>query len=630
MAKIDVSWPCYTCISAEYVTALIDKQQYNEALAFLDDCDKALISSGQGKDTSELLQNRISILIKQSRFSEARKLSKQLHSWGGGSAFEFSARMSKAKIDAFDGQGEQALKYFPAFDEVLNDPSEYCSWCEIAHQLVKLDKLENNWLLGKQFEKIILTLHDYGAVREAIDSAFLAADLAILRNRKSTVAYLVEFIQNTIPELHRLCGADKALASLIKRVEENTFSDVNITANDAFTSIQETISSDPELAFEYITSAGSQLANEELDCLLALGRRQQAIARAYTLLEEQPNSPEVLLKLNELAGNDTTILNKFVTRLHQLELNQENQQHLLSAQAKHYCDINEYEKAKSLTSQLLELDSAHYSARRFLAHIEKQLENYEEALTHTKILLEQFPEEKELHWDLILFSSLLENWDDVITSAAQLEVTLAGDGPEYGEWELCRIQTTLADGRSVISTAQRVGPVSARVISVTHSDYPQHYQDLIIFDPLPLNELSEVNEEGDPVDHEGEHTFIYSAIKTMTSQRYSNYFLQGVRPSADELETLKNQLDAQNITLSLRHSDDYEIYDYDTEEYVPGFFAYILLTPDANRAEISTLLAQTTQSFAAPIFWLTLAKEAQQEQLYQEQMKRSEDYDFEE
>lgn len=636
LAKIDVSWPCYSCISAEYVTALIDNKQYAEALEFLDECDKALIASGQGKDTSELLQNRITVLIKLSRFSEARKLSKQLQSWGGGSAFKFSVRLSKAKIDAFDGQADLALKHFPAFDEVINNPSEYFSWCEIAHQLVKLDKFENNWELGKQFEKIISTLYDYGAVREALDSAFLAADLATLRGRRSTVDYLIQFIQRTIPELNRLCGADTTLASLRKRVEETTFNDINITAPDALTTIRHTMANDPELALEYINklsrqspTSDSQLASGELDCLLQLERRQQAITRAFELLDKNLNSSVVLLKLNDLAGNDTSILNKFVNRLHELELNQENQQHLLSIQAKHYYSISDFEKAKSFAAQFLEFDSDCYSTRRFLAGIERRLENYNEALKHTTFLLKQHPEEKELCWDHILFSSLLENWNDIIPLAAQLGLSVDGDGPEYAEWELCRIQTRLPDGRSTTSTARRVGPVTAKITSVSHSDYPQQYGDLVIFDPQPINSLSELNEQDDAIDHEGEQTLLYNTVKTISSHHYTNYFLQGVHPTEDELKSLEEQLARLDVPIIPFGNADYKIYDYNKEDYISGFFAYILLSPATDRAEVSTLLNNATKSFTAPLFWLLLAKDARQEKIYQEQLELAEDFDFE-
>ncbi|NIQ12112.1 MAG: hypothetical protein GWO08_20035, partial [Gammaproteobacteria bacterium] len=42
MERIDPSWPCYTCIAAEYVNALIDVQDYPQALTFLDKCDEDL------------------------------------------------------------------------------------------------------------------------------------------------------------------------------------------------------------------------------------------------------------------------------------------------------------------------------------------------------------------------------------------------------------------------------------------------------------------------------------------------------------------------------------------------------------------------------------------------------------
>ena len=614
MAKIDPSWSCYVCIACEYAAALLDSKQYEQALEFLDQCDKEMQAKREKKDTGHLLLTRVKVLILMERYEEAIKKLEKINSPNSGDTFKLEVRLVESKIAALTGRFEHSKALLLEYDTAVTDPSIYSLWVEISYLLVKNGDMENGWRLCAQHQKMIDTMLRNGAVRDVITLSAWVCELALLRGQKNTARFYANVIDSCLPQLHKVLDAQDILQELNEEIQKTPSVDIELP--EKLSDVEAWLGDDPEVALSRIEACLRQWPGEEslvVDasrCLLALGRHHASIRYLERFLQDAPDSAEVILELGYALSRDKQAFTRFYNQLEGQDLTEDSRLNLLWVKALCHRQQDQPEDAKICLNQILQAQPDLFNTRQLLARIEQEQGNYAEALTHIERLHKTYPDNKNLNWDMAVLATLLQHWDKLQTCCAELGMELEGEGPEYGQWGYCRLQFTRDDGEKTIIYADRVGPVTARVSHASHIAKPQLYNTLVVFDPAPLNQLDQENEEGHKVDSEGNDSYLYEVIETIEPGGYNTFSIDGVYPGEENLQKVIETLKQQGCFFNKRNGDEYQVYDEQETNPGPmdGIYAYILMPDSRAPSKINEALESVVKDFEHPLMWIELAE----------------------
>jgi hypothetical protein len=201
----------------------------------------------------------------------------------------------------------------------------------------------------------------------------------------------------------------------------------------------------------------------------------------------------------------------------------------------------------------------------------------------------------------MVVATLLDRWDKVRESARRVGMQIEGEGPIDEAWSICQIELIEADGEATLHHAVRTGPVTARVIEVTHPRAPQHYGDEVVFEASPKNPPP-------PPGQERGHINLYPVIKLRRAGGYRSFVVDGVHPGDEALGALKDALKAKGAVLSVRSDDSYELKSPDGGATLPGLFAYLAVPKDRPLPEIHELLRGLSEGYEHPLIWPGVAQ----------------------
>ncbi|MBT5231701.1 MAG: hypothetical protein HOM11_15660, partial [Methylococcales bacterium] len=218
LAKIDASWPCYTCIAAEKLTALNDAGLYQQALEFSAHANAELLRHQQEPDTGKLLLNTIDTLLLDGQYPLAYEQTKRLDSPRSGDSFITETHLIQARTAILTNRLEQAVDILPAFALIERTHAMYTDWCEATMGLVQHQAIENTWQLGVQFFTLINKLLSNGVVRKAIQLAFWHAELALLRNAPQIAQLSADLIPPQLEKLAQDLGAKAQYQALLTTI----------------------------------------------------------------------------------------------------------------------------------------------------------------------------------------------------------------------------------------------------------------------------------------------------------------------------------------------------------------------------------------------------------------------------
>ncbi|MBJ3717252.1 hypothetical protein JGC84_24615, partial [Salmonella enterica subsp. enterica serovar London] len=154
---------------------------------------------------------------------------------------------------------------------------------------------------------------------------------------------------------------------------------------------------------------------------------------------------------------------------------------------------------------------------------DRQLEYLQQLLA---LLTRREEDPRNTQWDMMAAASILQKWDIVRRLAAELEIELTeGEGFIDENWGLINLRFR-EDYEYRYYFAQRIGPVTARVVEPTYrTDYPQHVGEIVVFDAERLNTPPEDEEE------RKNFTPLYASLKTVIPTEYGeSWFCDGVMP----------------------------------------------------------------------------------------------------
>ncbi|EPZ2127434.1 hypothetical protein ACXLI6_002494 [Escherichia coli] len=618
IARIDATWSCFQCLSTEYASALIDSKRAEEALAYLDRQIDAVKASGDD-DIEALLNTRADILIELQRYDEARKLIDELAEendyWGRD---RISYQLKKLYIMALCGQDEDVWAELPRWADLT--PFSWGIWIKIITALLPRHPQRNNWQLARIIQKMLEHRSQAGAHRKVVNLAKLQITLALERESVWVAKIAMKLAQRHIPKLRVLLGVDREFLELSEKIAAKEAELLARPVVEVPENSDEETQPDPEKDVETFRRAylnapdDAELLGKLVNALNACN----AIDESIELLQRYVES-----HIQEDNGLCFDLLDLLIHRddLQTIEhlAKQYEQAGLLHMalwfRARVINQQEDWSELESIGQQLLQHEKGRewVGVYRMCSWAAQKQEARDRQLDYLQqlqqLMISREEDIRNLQWDIMATASILQQWDLVRAIAAELEIELTeGEGFIDEKWGLLNIRFR-ENYEYRYYYAQRIGPVTARIIEPTYrTDYPQHVDEVVVFDAEMLNTQPEDEEE------RKNFTPLYACLQTIIPTEYGeSWFCEGVMPGEEEFNTFREALRERNWYYWSNSNDDYTLTDShqgEGAEPLPAFYFVISAPRSISKGDIDKTLHELTADWEHPLCWWRLAKEA--------------------
>jgi tetratricopeptide (TPR) repeat protein len=602
LARIDPSWPCFDCISGEYVSALFDASRPADALEFIETQRQKLSQFGELELGSNLARDRAEALLLLGRNEEALR---QLDDWdaeGAGAHGQLEQELLRARVLTALGRAKEAREMLPAIERISGTPALYQRFIQATVGLIAAGEHENGWRVGRSLALLANKLEKNGANYLATSAAVDCAELALGRSSPNVAGHWLSRAEQLLGRLRRPEVLRERLDSLRKTLDAvpaRTPPELPDSADD----VRDRLGDDPEAALELLHASrqafpdSSLLARQEAAALRAIGLEHEAERRLVSELARSPESPELF--------SDVATLLLDAGRHDDLELLLDEQSKAASPgvatlvlwlRARSLEARGKRSACRDVLRQLVAMDASPVAPRKLLARLERELGDPAAALALLDALSAEL-DPGEVDWDRMVAATLVGAWDAVRASAARLGMELEGEGPVDVPMGLCRIRFDDQAGSPAVYFATRTGPVTARIIEIAGAAH-EHFGDRVVFEAAPLNP--------DPPAEPGErHVFVFPLIETLERGGYRSFALDGVHPGDAELAALEASLSELGVELQQRSGDDYEVMSDDGS--LRGVYALIAAPERVSDRELHVALSAKCSAWEKPVVWLGLA-----------------------
>lgn len=618
MGRIDPTWSCFQCLSTEYASALMDTQQNEQALAYLDQQIAAVRASGE-ENVEPLFATRVDILIALARYDEAKALVEELGEendyWGRD---RVSYLLKKLYILALSGQDDEVWEQLPSLSDIT--PYGWDQWLDIIGVLLPRHPDRNTWQLARVIQQILEQRSQVGAHRKVVELAKLQITLALARESIWIARSALKLAQRHIPKLRALLGVDVEFLELSEKIAAK---EAELLARPAVAAVEiraEETAADPEKDVETYRRAflqepdNAELASKLADALNACYARNEAIDVLRQYVERHLQDDDVLcFQLLDVlvAKGDVEAIEHLA---HQYD--EAGVTHMaLWFRSRVLNQQEDWVALEALGQQLLQHEQARdwpgaYQLNAWAAQkqsaFDRQLE-YLQQLLALQARREQ--DTRNTQWDIMAAASTLQRWDIVRQTAAELDMPLT-EGEGFIDENLGIIRLHYRENyESRYYYAQRIGPVTARVIEPAYrTDLPQHVDEIVVFDAELLNRP--------PEDEEERKNFmpLYNVLRTIIPTTYGeSWFCDGVMPEEAQYNAFREALNELQWHYWSNSPEDYTLTDSQQSEDaapLPGFYFVISVPQSVAKADIDKTLDRLTADWEHPLCWWGLARAA--------------------
>ncbi len=610
LEKIDPSWPCYACIGSEYVNALNDSGQYERAIEFIRKTNTEIRLRSNDGDNTELDIAYCDSLMKTEEHVKAEEYARKMVNPGGGTEYENTKSLIICQALAHQKKYDQAIDECPHMSVVIDQISLYKRWCELVFMCGSHSEQYNTTDNNHYFNHFASTLLKHGAFRDTFRIKLQQAHLATLRGDHFTSAQCLDVARSLIPKLNRDMGAqaafdeanEKSTSERTKFVEQFEMPPLDeIETKLAEEDHQSSLTEWEQWHNAHPTHEGIMhgYANE----LRNNGFNDHVKALYLKSLERNPDNSRTLNAYGFLMIdlNKDEELDEFFDSLNLEELSEETSRIVLWLKAHRYRYVDPETALGHLTTILKASPEARNSLH-FAADLSTTLKKFDLAEEYFTRLINLDEELAHMHWDRLVPATLNKNWSSVRESCEVLEINLSTTEGEVAEhWEVIKLRIDAPDGPTVY--ARRTGPVSAQVISISRLDETQYYGYNAVFDARPLNKLDQTDEEGDKCDENGNYQYIFDAVSLERGLDYRVVTLDGAHPGDENINALSVAADKLGAVFDRRSSEEYTVVQQESNQELPGLYAYILFPEDIDPLTIHALLTEQTSQYDHPLIW---------------------------
>ncbi|MFO0559886.1 MAG: hypothetical protein U0269_17840 [Polyangiales bacterium] len=642
LARIDPTWGCFDCISAEHADALRDGGRLEEAEAFL----QRQIAAKLAKDPNDELDRfcgmtRVSILSDLGRNDEALALvERQLAGREDSVNRTLLRRAHKARVLARMGRADEAVKALPTLAEFVDAIDGYDLWSDAALLLVRAGALANDSALGFSIGTMVSRLDKNGAVRSTLHVAERHLELSVARGAVWSARRSLATMERCLPrlrkELDALDRVQKARALLAQR-EGSLSIELPESADALLASLGDaTEARDADRDLPVLEAARAKWPEHEplllslSSALYAAGAREDAIA----LLEERVRSSEptedVVLRLgNMLLREESARFAAYEALIHARSSREEIKVLPGFLRGASALEQERWSEARDGLRPAVEARADGFNARRMLARalLRAGEDGAREALSRLSEIEAGGELARNDHWDRMSAATIVGDWATVRASARALGLdVLEGEGAIDERWELCVLAVEDEDGIHEL-IAGRTGPATARVLHVAGPGEEQRFGDVWVFDTRPLNRAPEPDADEET---RRRHRWKYSAVHRLHRGDFRVVELDGARPSPEQYERFAIALEARGIEVRQGGGDQYRLKDpRDSAAEIPAIYVRLAVPGSIDDRSLSALLDAATDGFELPLTWPALAESVGDAALIEAHRARSNAYGVE-
>ena len=346
-----------------------------------------------------------------------------------------------------------------------------------------------------------------GAHRKVVDLAKLQITLALERESVWIAKMAMKLAQRHIPKLRALMGVDRENLELSEKIAAKEAELLARPVVESPENSDEEPRTAPEKDVEIFRRAYLNTPDDtELLCKLVNALKAcNAIDESIELLQSYVES-----HIQEDNGLCFDLLDLLLHRGDQQAVEQLAKQYeraglmhmALWFRARVLNQQENWVELKAIGQQLLQHEKGRewIGVYRMCSWAAQKQEAWDRQLDYLQqlqqLMISREEDIRNLQWDIMATASILQQWDLVRTTAAELEIELTeGEGFIDEKWGLLNIRFR-ENFEYRYYYAQRIGPVTARIIEPTYrTDYPQHVDEIVVFDAEMLNTRPEDEEE---------------------------------------------------------------------------------------------------------------------------------------
>lgn len=618
LAEINATWPCYCCISVEMIDAYLDVEDYATALEKVDLATRELAKVND--EPGQILMMKARALLGLGRADEALEALQSFSGAGYGLQVFRQAQQILCLVHIAREDWPQVEESLLSFDDAMSASVHFRHWVQIRYQLHQAGRFDVTGGFLREGRTMLRRLEEAGAAREALVVAGMLAQLAMSAGFWVVAEIALTAMHQQLPLLAKDLGASDEVAELERQL---------VAMKQALPALESSLTLEAFHALEF------ESEDEALHALIQAYARwpdeDDLVVRLAAMYEHVGAGDKALALLAE--SRDRLPESGAVERAYgRLLLNASGEEGFTAAcpldvaglppqvrvaRLWNYVDLyrgSMPQRALECLEELLAIEPELPAAIYQRAVVLEQLERYDEAIASWQLLVDAFPEDSHLRWGLLVTATLAGHWELVREMAEvigfRFEKGVALDEHDMG---IVKVEFTDEHGDAQRCYAQRTGPATATIVDICQLGTPQRYGERLVFDPAPLNELSETDDEGRPCDLEGNYHFIYRNLKIVEAPGFSTFTLDGVHPGDERLEQLGAQLANLDVVLSRRSNDQYVLQlepnagnaDASSEhtEELPGLFAYLLVPKDADLVAVDQCLEAFSGAQPHPLVW---------------------------
>ena len=626
LERIDPDWPCFSCISMEYVSALQDTGKPQEALDFLDGQLAQLRDSGDRfRQEVHMAPQRAELLVELDRAEEALALCDATEPKLRDQHQTHRVQLLRVAALALLGRGEEAGERLLPREVVMPTMRLYELWLRCVKLLALSGVLRNDWRIDAAMAEMQRAMTANGVVRQALETALRRGKLALARGRLATASSCADEAEPLLGGLHAPCGAPEQLSELRAAIAAARAA-ANDPAQEELATPQALLAAlgdDPEENLELLEAARARWPEHEdlrLATVAALGamrRHEQALSLTH---EPGPNMRAAAFTLRVQLLQALNRHDEALAMAEQIGTSPADDEvacQALWVAAQIHQERGDLGAARARLEAVLERTPAALNTRMLLAQVLLAQDEPEGALAVLDRLVADAETPGPWDWDRMVVGTLLGRWDAVRASADRVGFALEGEGPVDVPMGYVKLRFREADGTHTDLICERIGPVTARVVQMTAPVAgPFRYDDRVVFDAAPLQRT----EEGElPV---------FSPVRTLASGGYRVFTIDGLNPGPEALAVVEEALGAGLGALQVASGDGYRLRvpGEDETRRVPGLYAFLAVSPEAALDDVDSFLSRVSSGWPHPWLWPTLLEAAGRPEEAATQRARANDY----
>ncbi len=552
LARIDPSWPCWRCISAEYAGALVDAGRHAEALAWLEDSVRTLRTVRPKARRDEYVGTWVDCLVNLDQIDAALKMNAEAVNDGHGEHFVHERAIEKAWILLRADRPAEAAACLPAWAVIHDTPDYYARWAEVLCGLASCGQITFETEHLHQLLQMVRALADSGAAWLAFQVGTRTIETLI------TVGWLPP-ADALIDELAAVADARReparshaeradlrarwqaAVAAWTPPAPEGDGPPVGVPPAVALMARLQALAAQP----------GDVAGARAVSALWGqLGFPARAEATVRMALDHSPGADGLVLELGErLLGRGALDDLEALISAHCGPTQPVATQRVgLWFTGRARAARGDRAGAIKALRALWAADQSRPGVALLLVGWLKDAADLAGGLAVLDEALAAGASPGPVDWARIGLATRLGEWAVVRESGARLGMTFSADlGPVEEDWGYVRVAFP-DEGDEATYVAVRTGPVTARVIQTAYDERPQHEDDVVVFDPAPRN----------PQAADGE-LYEFVADTVLSEGNRVGYAIDGVEPSAAVLSKVVDALAPLGARLHRLSGPDYRV-----------------------------------------------------------------------